>query len=88
MNSLNVLPEAISTMWLNTSKPATALYAQRVPGWNSSGAAPSASVYLSPSSRRFCEILAPAALPTGPLSNPDVCVSRSRIVTSRATGTV
>ena len=69
--------------------PARALYRHCVPGWKSSGTCPSVGMYFA----RLLDVLrgairAPARVPAPPLSSPDVCVIRSRIVMSCSAGTV
>ena len=70
------------------SKPATALYDQRAPGWNSSGVLSSCSVHFKPRSWRLVNAALPAELPIAPLMRPDVWVRRSSTVIWRVAGTV
>ena len=70
--------------------PARPLYRQRVPGWKSSGtcanrAAPSRQGRPRPA--RPEQLGAALRWPIPPLARPEVCVIRSRMVTSRSAGT-
>ena len=69
--------------------PARPLYDHWVPGWKSSGAAPSAAVQSATVPVVSRGAMRPAArLPAPPLTKPDVWVIRSCTVTSRSAGTV
>src|SRR5690349_3005471 len=79
------IPDATSTTCASTSKPYCGLYAQCVPGWKSSGIVARrgkacANVSPLPTANGYV-LLAP------PLMSPDVCDSKSRIMTGRSAGT-
>ena len=73
----------------SVSIPASELYAHRVPGWKSSGAAPSVGMYPARLSVDLLGAIREASRePAPPLASPEVCVIRSRTVISRLAGTV